>query len=91
MKFSAIRWLFAVAFVGAGLTGVISSNVGCGGSDDGKAGSTGSAGSSGTGTAGTSGGGGGGGGCSIGATAPTAGSVLLVALSLLFVSRRRRR
>jgi len=61
MKFSAIRWLFAVAFVGAGLTGVISSNVGCGGSDDGKAGSTGSAGSSGTGTAGTSGGGGSGG------------------------------
>jgi len=54
-------------------------------------GGSGSGGSSGTGTAGTSGGGGGGGGCSIGATAPTASSVLLVALSLLFVSRRRRR
>jgi hypothetical protein len=61
MKFSGIRWLFVVAIAGAGLAGVISSNVGCGGSDDGKAGSTGSAGSSGTGTAGTSGGGGSGG------------------------------
>ena len=57
----------------------------------GSTGTGGSGGSSATGTAGTSGGGGGGGGCSIGATAPTASSVLLVALSLLFVSRRRRR
>jgi hypothetical protein len=63
-----------------------------GGSGGGAGGSGGGGGgSSGTGTAGTSGGGGGGGGgCSIGATAPTASSVLLVALGLLFVSRRRR-
>ena len=64
MKFSGIRWLFVVAVAGAGLAGVISSNVGCGSDDKGKAGSTGSAGSSGggsTGTAGTSGGGGTGG------------------------------
>ena len=54
------------------------------------AGGSGGGGSGGTGTAGTSGGSGGGGGCSIGATAPTASSGLLVALGLLFVSRRRR-
>jgi len=54
------------------------------------AGGSGGGGSGGTGTAGTIGGSGGGGGCSIGATAPTASSGLLVALGLLFVSRRRR-
>jgi len=45
-----------------------------------------------TGTAGTSGGGSSdGGGCSVGATAPAAGSALIVALGLLGFSRRRRR
>src|SRR4029079_7253087 len=47
------------------------------------AGGSGGGGSGVTGTAGTSGGSGGGGGCSIGATAPTASSGLLVALGLL--------
>ena len=30
MKFSSIRWLFVAGVVGAGITGVVSSNVGCG-------------------------------------------------------------
>jgi hypothetical protein len=54
MKFSGIRWLLVVGFAGAGLAGVVSSNVSCGGDE-----ATGAAGSSG---AGTSGGGGTGGG-----------------------------
>jgi len=58
MKFSGIRWLFVVAVAGAGLAGVISSNVGCGGDSDGKAGSTGTAGTSGGGTMGGGGTGG---------------------------------
>jgi len=60
MKFSGIRWLFVVGVAGAGLAGVISSNVGCGGDSDGKAGSGGSSGGGSTGNAGTSGGGSGG-------------------------------
>ncbi len=60
MKFSGSRWLFVVAVAGAGLAGVISSNVGCGGDSDGKAGTSGSSGGGSTGSAGTSGGGSGG-------------------------------
>jgi MYXO-CTERM domain-containing protein len=56
----------------------------------GTGGSTGAGGS--TGTAGTSGGGSSdGGGCSVAATAPAAGSALIVALGLIGFSRRRRR
>jgi hypothetical protein len=68
---------------------------GCGstgtGGSSGTGGSTGTGGSGTTGSAGTSGGGGGGGGCSIAATAPAAGSALLVGLGLLAFARRRRR
>ena len=53
MKFSSIRWLFIAGVVGAGITGVVSSNVGCGDS-----GSTADGGGGSTGTGGGSGGGG---------------------------------
>ena len=56
MKSSGIRWLFIVGVVGAGFAGVISSNIGCGSDDGGKAGSGGSSGG-GTSGGGTSGGG----------------------------------
>ena len=56
MKVSSIRWLFVIGVVGAGFAGIISSNVGCGSDDGGKAGSGGGGGG------GTSGGGTGGGG-----------------------------
>ncbi len=55
MKFSSIRWLFIVGIVGAGITGVVSSNVGCGDS----ASTTDGGGSTGTGGGGGGGGGGG--------------------------------
>ena len=55
MKFSSIRWLFIVGVVGAGITGVVSSNVGCGDS----ASTTDGGGSTGTGGGGGGGGGGG--------------------------------
>jgi hypothetical protein len=60
MKLLKIRWLVLISIAGAGLAGVITSNVGCG-SDNGKAGSGGSGGG-GTSGGGTSGGGTGGGG-----------------------------
>jgi MprA protease rhombosortase-interaction domain-containing protein len=58
----------------------------------GGSGATGTGGSGATGTGGTSGGDSGdSGGCSIAATAPTAGSALLIAIGLLAFARRRRR
>jgi hypothetical protein len=50
MKFFSIRWLFVAGVVGAGLTGVVTSNVSCGDSastTDGGGGSTGTGGSGG--------------------------------------------
>jgi hypothetical protein len=50
MKLSSIRWLFVAGVVGAGITGVVSSNVGCGDSantTDGGGGSTGTGGTGG--------------------------------------------
>ena len=41
MKVSSIRWLFVVGVVGAAFAGIISSNVGCGSDEGGKAGSGG--------------------------------------------------
>ena len=38
MKVSSIRWLFVVGVVGAAFAGIISSNVGCGSDEGGKAG-----------------------------------------------------
>jgi hypothetical protein len=58
MKVSSIRWLFVVGVVGAAFAGIISSNVGCGSDEGGKAGGGGGGSSGG----GTSGGGTGGGG-----------------------------
>jgi len=57
MKLLKIRWLLLITIAGAGLAGVIGSNVGCGSSDNGKAGSGGSSGggTTGGGTTGTGG------------------------------------
>src|SRR5262245_6939208 len=57
MKLLKIRWLLLIVVSGAGLAGVVSSNVGCGDSSNstGTGGSTGSGGT--TGTAGTGAGG----------------------------------
>jgi hypothetical protein len=58
MKLLKIRWLLLVVVVGAAAAGVIGSNVGCGSSDNGKAGSGGGGGTSGGGTSGGGTGGG---------------------------------
>ena len=58
MKLLKIRWVLLIVVAGAAIAGVISSNVGCGGSNNGTAGSGGS---SGGGSGGTTGNGGGGG------------------------------
>jgi hypothetical protein len=49
MKFASIRWLFVASIVGAGVAGVVSSNVGCGSDGNGAAGGGGSGGTGGTG------------------------------------------
>jgi len=63
MKLLKIRWVLLVVVVGAATAGVVTSNVGCGSSDNAKAGSGGSSsgGSSGGGTSGGAKGGSGGG------------------------------